>query len=59
LSLPYPNGQKVEILVGLLNGSEEDDRAWGMAVEAFLKDDSNTDAIYDNYDEWLSSRSAK
>ena len=58
LSLPFPKGQQVEILAGLLNGSVEDDKAWEMAVESFLKNDSNLDAMYDNYDEWRKNRDA-
>jgi hypothetical protein len=56
LSLPFPHGQKVELLVGSLSGSEEDDKAWATAVESFLKEDSNPDAMYDNYDEWRKNR---
>jgi hypothetical protein len=59
LSLPFPKGQHVKILARPLTGSEEDDKAWErMALESFFKDDSNLDAMYDNYDEWRKNRDA-
>jgi hypothetical protein len=58
LSLPFPHGQKLKILARPLPGSEEDDKAWALELESFLKEDSNQDAAYDNYDEWRKNRDA-
>jgi hypothetical protein len=60
LSLPFPKGQHVEITARPLDDVREENEAWGrLALENFLNGYSEKDAAYDNYDEWLSSRSAK
>jgi hypothetical protein len=60
LSLPFPQGQKVEILVRTLETIDEEDQAWNrFALENFLNGYSDKDAAYEHYDEWLASRSAK
>ena len=59
VSLPYPQGQKVEIVALPLGDSKEEKEAWGrLALEHFLNGYSDKDAMYDHYDEWLKSRSA-
>jgi hypothetical protein len=60
LSLPFPHGQKVDIVARPVDDTREENEAWGrLALENFLNGYSEKDAAYDNYDEWLSSRSAK
>lgn len=53
LSLPFPKGQPVEILVRPTSSDPDENEAWSrLALESFFKDDSDLDAMYDNYDEW-------
>ena len=53
LSLPFPHGQKVEILARLSMPLDEDDKAWEhMAFEEFMKGYAEEDAMYDHYFEW-------
>ena len=47
--LPFPKGERVEILVRPEQTGDED-KAWQrLAVESFFRDDSEKDADYDNY----------
>jgi len=60
LSLPFPKGQHVKITAQPFNDAREENEAWGrLALENFLNGYSEKDTAYDNYDEWLNSRSAK
>jgi hypothetical protein len=60
VSLPFPHGQKVEIVARPFSDSKEENEAWGrLALEHFLNGYSDQDPMYDHYDEWLKSRSAK
>ena len=60
LSLPFPQGQKVEILARPLEATGEEDQAWNrFALDNFLNGYSDKDTAYEHYDEWLASRSAK
>jgi hypothetical protein len=53
LSLPFPKGQRIEILVRPESADETDNEAWSrLALESFFKDESDRDAMYDHYDEW-------
>ncbi|HEY3876919.1 MAG TPA: hypothetical protein VGM92_15750 [Candidatus Kapabacteria bacterium] len=53
LSLPFPQGQKVEIVARPLNAERSEDEAWErMAFESFFDGYVAEDAIYDNYHEW-------
>lgn len=53
LSLPFPHGQKVEILARPSIPLEEDDKAWERtAFEDFMAGYADEDAIYDHYFEW-------
>ncbi len=54
LSLPFPRGQKVEIVARLsMPHLEEDDEAWErMAFDDFINGYAEEDAIYDHYFEW-------
>lgn len=53
LSLPFPRGQKVEILVRPSSELTEDDAAWErMAFGEFFQGYADEDSIYDDYFEW-------
>ncbi len=48
--LPFPKGEKVEIVIREAPSSADDDAAWKrLAVESFFRDTSEKDADYDNY----------
>ncbi|HET6401583.1 MAG TPA: hypothetical protein VFH95_09310 [Candidatus Kapabacteria bacterium] len=53
LSLPFPHGQKVEIIARPSTSLVEDDEAWErMAFEDFFNGYAEEDAMYDHYFEW-------
>jgi hypothetical protein len=53
LSLPFPHGQKVEIVARPVDDSFKEEEAWErMALEAFFKGYAEEDAVYDNYHQW-------
>jgi hypothetical protein len=48
--LPFPKGEKVEIVIREAVNGAEDDAAWKrLAIESFFRDASEKDADYDNY----------
>ena len=60
LSLPFAKGQKVEILARPVEAIVDEDQAWNQFVlENFLNGYSDKDAAYEQYDQWLASRSQK
>ena len=53
LSLPFPKGQRVEIVARPSESAQDEDKAWErMSLEAFLSGYAEEDAMYDNYFEW-------
>jgi hypothetical protein len=53
LSLPFPHGQKVEIVARPAGEWSEDDKAWEkMAFEDFMNGYADEDSMYDHYFEW-------
>jgi hypothetical protein len=56
LSLPFPQGQKVEIVARPLNVERSEDEAWErMAFESFFEGYDEEDSIYDHYHAWRSN----
>jgi hypothetical protein len=57
LVLPFPNGQRVEIVArpvfADISNDQAEDKSWErMALDAFIEGYAEEDSIYDNYHEW-------
>jgi len=48
--LPFPKGEKVEIVIREATNISDEDAAWKrLSIESFFRDASDKDADYDNY----------
>lgn len=53
VSVPFPKGQRVEIVARPVDDSHQEGKAWErMSLHAFFEGYADEDAIYDNYPEW-------
>jgi hypothetical protein len=63
LVLPFPNGQRVEIVArpvsADISNDQAEDKSWErMALDAFIEGYAEEDSMYDNYHEWRKNTSS-